>query len=185
MISSMSFLVLPWSSQFLLHLFWTTHLQGMSLRRTAVWCGHASSGTLIGIQETLSFIVFLWAYIGFSQRCDRKKSYVIDQLLYSQADNKHFGNTRKHMFWSENKNSHEDQVFVHMFFESIWVSFLFLTRMIILCFGKKANLCTSRNSVMRKFEYKGFSAIFSIDCVNFFHVEYKSVSMSTFCLVAW
>ncbi len=118
MISSMSFLVLPWSSQFWLHLFWTTHLQGMSLRRTGVWCGHASSGTLIGIQETLSFIVFLWVYIGSSQRCDRKKSYVIEHLLwayFSQAVNKHFVNTRKHMFWSEIKSSHEDQVFVHTF----------------------------------------------------------------------
>jgi len=123
MISSMSFLVLPWSSQFLLHLFWTTHLQGMSLRRTGVWCGHASSGTLIGIQETLSFIVFLWVYIGFSQRCDRKKSYVIEYLLLLAF----FFSSRSQTFW-KNQEAYvlKIQVFVHMFLESIWVFFFFV-----------------------------------------------------------
>jgi hypothetical protein len=129
MISSMSFLALLWSSQFWLHLFWTTHLQGMSLRRTGVWCGHASSGTLIGIQETLSFIVFLWVYIGFSQRCDRKKSYVIDQLLLRA----YFFSSRSQTFWKHQagdvlKWEQEFQwrwFFVHRFSDSISVSFLF------------------------------------------------------------
>jgi hypothetical protein len=175
MISSMSFLVLPWSSQFLLHLFWTTHLQGMSLRRTGVWCGHASSSTLIGIQETLSFIVFLWVYIGSSQRCDRKNSYVIEHFLwayFSQISSREFCKHQEAyvLMW--------EQVFPWRPITwtcslSLFGFFFCLIPKSILCFGRKANLCTSRNSVMI-FEYKvKFFGNFSMICVHLFHVITK------------